>query len=323
MLRGRRDARGLEARRRTRPRARATSAGSPENAREAMNAPGTVGTSRTGARSTSMPSPRQRPAGRRDPAATAASPPAAADLGRRAVGREAREALHLAALLIDRHQRRRRAAGRRPPRRSASISLAERARVGAVGREQDHAAELAVARPPAQAVGRRRLHPDHQHLPGEPARAGGDLLRTRGRVGRAGAAVSDRRRRRERRRSPPPRCRRRPADASASPPANAATRDDRQRRPGADASPPRRWRRARSAGDGPAAEVADDQSDEGDQVDLAEKRLGDRQRPAEVLGGGQVAETGGGQRAEAEVEEVGLSRRRRSGRRSCRPRARR
>ena len=148
--------------------------GSAENAREAMKAPSTLGTSSTGARSTSMPSARSaRPVAR--PSAAAAGSPARPISGGGAIGRQARQALDFAALLIDRHQRRRRAGalGDAPQRLDL---LAERHGIGALGREQDHAAELAVADPLAQAVGRGRLHPHDQQLPGEPPRTRRDRL---------------------------------------------------------------------------------------------------------------------------------------------------
>ena len=52
-------------------------------------------------------------------------------------------------------------------------------------------------------------------------------------------------------------------------------------------------------------EVADDQGDDGDQVDLARQRLRDRQRAPQVVGRGQVPVAGGRLGDEAEVEEVG------------------
>ena len=131
----------------------------------------------------------------------------------------------------------------------------------------------------AQALGRGRLHPHDQHLPGEPARIGRDRLGADGRrlaLDRGAGPARRRRRRRRRRRSAPrprtPQPRTRPARSAGG--ATAAEVS-------ALGLSGRRWSRPR---------LATIRATSGDQVDLPEQRLGDRQRAAEVVGRGQVAE---------------------------------
>ena len=191
------------------------------------------------------------------------------DLGRRAIRRQRRQALDLTALLVDRHQGRlsaqpaRRSAAAPPPGRRARRGRCPRAGTGSRRRSRP----LATSRRRSSVA--RRLHPDDQHLPGEPARleaissgqAGGSrgVSAAGGRDGRSisggGSSASSAPMHRagaERRRARPRRRR-----AAGGAPAWAA----RPRAPG------------RSAGDARAAEVADDQRHERDQVDLADQRL--------------------------------------------------